>query len=346
MTTFSRFACLAFWTFGAVACSSESVPPEVPSKVQTQQVASVPGTSARVPGAEAAGDAGAPAGWLGVLLPGREVELDARTGGRLIRLEAGLGDRVVAGQSLFRVEARVAEARLEQARAGLEQAEAALLSARAALATAEDRRERRLRLEELFAGEERVAAENEARVAQAAVAAAEAAARAASAAVAGAREELAAAEVRAPFAGRVVLLHRDAGASLAAGEPVLRLALEGEILLRFAVPPTEASRLAAGERVLFRLAGSDVSELHTAEVRQIAPGIDAPSGLVFVEAATGETLPWGSEVEVFKSLLVREAKIRTWDRRAPARLFAAKRKSRAGSRRSQVRILASKGPAS
>lgn len=301
MTTFPRFARIGLLTFGVVACSSEPVPPKVPSKVQPRHVASVPGTSARVPGTEAEGaSANASAGWLGVLLPGREVELDARTAGRLIRLEARLGDRVLAGQSLFRVEARVAEARLEEARAGLEQAEAALVSARAALATAEDRRERRMRLEELFAGEERVAAENEARVAQAAVRAAEAATRAATAAVAGAREEVAAAEVRAPFAGRVVLLHRDAGASLAAGEPVLRLALEGENLLRFAVPPPEATRLTAGERVVFRLAGAEGPELHSAEVRQIAPGIDAPSGLVFVEAAAEEALPWGSEVEVFK----------------------------------------------
>ena len=239
-----------------------------------------------------------PAPWPGVLLAAREVDLGPAAAGRLRALLVSRGQAVAAGARLFDLDRAAAGEALAQAEGRLGAARAELARSHAALATAEDRRERRRRLAELFAGEERVAAENEATAAAATVAAAEAAVVVAAAELERARRELDSSRVEAPFAGRVTLIYRQAGALLAAGEPVLRLAEEGEPLLRFAVPASAVWGLAPGQPVQFRVPDGPALP---ARIRQVATAIDPPSGLFFVEAwPLSEKLPaLGNEVEVF-----------------------------------------------
>ena len=181
----------------------------------------------------------------------------------LARLERLLAEGAVAQQqvdlqrtardsaraALDQARARLAEAEAgaraeeeRQAEAALAQAEANVRGAARGLATAEELYRDRLALKQ-----ETDAAEAQHRAAVEAKAAAEAQVEAAEAARAAAAKKLADATVRAPMDGVVVLKIREPGETVAAGQPILRLADLDHMWLRVYVPETELPRVRLGQ---------------------------------------------------------------------------------------------------
>lgn len=227
--------------------------------------------------------------YLGVVVPRETVEVSADLSGRIESVEVRVGERVEAGQALARVEVEPLRQELSAAEASLGAARAELDRRAAELAEAEKRRRRRENVPETFSREDLEATILEHDTALAAHEGAEARLREQQARVERLRELLRAAVLRAPFRGTVALRHLDPGATVAPGTPVVRLIAAEQLFVRFAVPPARAGELEEGSRVDVALQG--IEDRVTATVDQVAPEIDAASGMVFVEARLDDSLP-------------------------------------------------------
>ena len=207
-----------------------------------------------VAGADAAPD-GAPR-YAATIHYDREATLAFRVPGRIASLPVHPGDRIGTGALIAAIEP---------------DAYAAAEAMRAADATRNDRDAARIG---------RLVAEGA--TSPAAAADARDAAHAAAAGLAAARYDLASTRLVAPFAGIVLARVAQAGETVAAGSPVLRLADSHSPLIAVADIPAEiAARLSAGARAQVRVAGSDAAL--DARVWHVAGAADARSGLVSVE---------------------------------------------------------------
>lgn len=229
--------------------------------------------------AAAAADEAAPA-MVGVLVPEAEVVLVAPGTARLARLELEVGAHVEAGAVVAEMDVRgdrtelaAATAAWKAAAAELERLELELEKARMVRADVEQ-------LEEFVS-------KAELREQRFAERLADARKRSAGASVSQQRSKMeekaariAEAELRAPFAGVIASVFVDAGATLAAGESVVRLISDARVV-RFAVPEGRAEGLRLGARVVVEFAGSPEM---VGEVVAIAPEIEVGSRLIFAEA--------------------------------------------------------------
>jgi multidrug efflux pump subunit AcrA (membrane-fusion protein) len=144
-------------------------------------------------------------------------------------------------------------------------------------------------LPDLVSKEELAEAEVELRTGEATLEAAKAVRLERRAAVEQLRRRLARSELRAPFAGRISRRYLDPGATVAPGDPVVRLATTETLRLRFAVPPEEAAELAPGSRVVVMT--DDGRPLSRAVVLWIAPEIDPVSQRILVAAVPEDGSP-------------------------------------------------------
>lgn len=241
--------------------------------------------------------------WIGVVLPRRSVGLAADRSGYLSAVLVDVGDAVDDGQVVARLEAGELVQELRMAEAALRMAEAERGAAGAAARQARQRHERRAAHPELLSAEELSSAALDAASTEAAEQVAEARLSERRAAVEQLRRRLDLSEIRAPFAGRISRRFLAAGASVAPGTAVVRLATTGVPLIRFAVPPEETRGLAPGSRV--RVTGDDGTPLGHARVSRLSPEIDPISRRVIAEAGpeeemadAGETLWAGLAVRV------------------------------------------------
>ena len=219
--------------------------------------------------------------WVGVVLAAQSVEVAAESTGRLQRVVIAVGDRVERGQLLAVVDTSVLQPEVLRAEAVLREAQAALVQSQALAEQAQLRYERRSGTPEIFSKEDLENALLEARSTRTAQDAARARVEQEQASLDRLRRSLAQADIRAPFAGTVALLHLTAGATVAPGTPVLRLVTPGELSIRFAVPPAELGRVRLGQTV--EVTNGD-GAAWPAVVSRVAPEIDVPSQRVFVEA--------------------------------------------------------------
>ncbi|MCY1013539.1 efflux RND transporter periplasmic adaptor subunit [Nannocystis pusilla] len=222
----------------------------------------------------------APAPMVGVLVPEAEVVLVSSGFSRLARLDLEVGDHVDQGDVVAEMDVRgdrselaMATAAWKASSAELERLELELERARMVRADVEqledyvsraELREQRY-AEKLAAARKRGAG---ASMWQQRSKMEEATAR------------IAEAELRAPFAGVIASRHVDAGATLTAGEPVVRLISDARVL-RFAVPEARSQALRLGAPVTVRFV--DGPEL-AGEVITIAPEIEVGTRLIFAEA--------------------------------------------------------------
>ncbi|MDC0716742.1 efflux RND transporter periplasmic adaptor subunit [Nannocystis bainbridge] len=222
----------------------------------------------------------APAPMVGVLVPEAEVVLVSSGFSRLERLDLEVGDHVDQGEVVAEMDVRgdrselaAATAAWKASSAELERLELELDRARVTRADVEqledyvsraELREQRY-AEKLAAARKRGAG---ASMSQQRSKMEEATAR------------IAEAELRAPFAGVIASRHVDAGATLTAGEPVVRLISDARVL-RFAVPEARSQALRLGAPVSVRFAGGPEV---AAEVITIAPEIEVGTRLIFAEA--------------------------------------------------------------
>jgi RND family efflux transporter MFP subunit len=230
-------------------------------------------------------------GYLGVVVTRDAVDVAAETAGRVDSVTVRVGDRVSRGDVLARLDTRELEQDLGMARASLTAAEAEVTRIRSQVREAETRYKRRSDLPDIFSREELESAKMEMETAEATLKAAEARVSEQEAQVEQLRDRLGRTEIRAPFEGTVALRYLDPGATVLAGSPVVRLLSTEELLVRFAVPPEKVESLAVGDQV--EVAIEDAEVRSPATVLHIAPEIDGPSRMVFVEArldAPEETL--------------------------------------------------------
>ncbi len=270
-----RRAIPSLLVIGLAACAVESTPQSSPG-APPAPAPRVESTAAIVRPA---------AGWTGVVAAAEAVDLGPAFDGVLAEVRVRPGDRVTAGQVIATLDERPLRQDLDSARAARRVARARRPRAGVDVKSARRRVEieknavasgtsaRRLLEEAQFALESARAARGEvsATVAQARMR------------VDQARARLARSAVRAPFDGVIAARYRDAGAAVGPLAPVVRLVGGGGPRLRFAVTPDDSRGLGPGAAVLVDtpMQGKPIQ----AVVEQIAPEVDQPSQMIFIDAA-------------------------------------------------------------
>ncbi|HWB79477.1 MAG TPA: efflux RND transporter periplasmic adaptor subunit [Nannocystaceae bacterium] len=223
-------------------------------------------------------------GFVGVLMPSAAIDLAPTYEGKLDKLHVKIGQWVVQGSAVATFDPSAAREELEIARAEVrvakgEAGQAAALARHAG---------RRLAVEkQLFEqGISPASAIDDAAAdrARAGAAGAGAAGRiaAAKARVEQLERQLEETDLAAPFSGQVALVYREAGAVASPAKPVVRLISTEKSFVRFAVPPAAVSTLRPGATV--DVVVEWLAQPMEATIRDFAPQIDPPTGMVFVEA--------------------------------------------------------------
>jgi membrane fusion protein (multidrug efflux system) len=218
---------------------------------------------------------------VGTLLPNEEVDVRSEISGRVASIAFEEGSRVGKGQLLVKI--NDAELRAQLSRA----------ESRLAIARSEADRQKQLFDQTLTSEREYTNAVNEADVA--------------SAETALIRAQLAKTEVRAPFAGVVGLRSVSEGSYVAPTTLITTLRDISTVKIDFSIPERYAGRLAAGNRVGFRVQGSPRS--YAATVYALETGIDETTRTLRVRArasnADGALVP-GAFADVTVPLVERE----------------------------------------
>lgn len=242
-----------------------------PETVAAAEARSVP------PAPAAAG----PATYVGVIVASETVNLSAELRGRLESVSVRPGERVSRGMVLAEIQPLnlpeqivSADAAVQMARSGVSQAETALRLAR----------ERVSRVEaapDMFSAEQRSEALGNRDTTEKELDSARARLVQAQSELGRLRGQSARRVLRAPSDGWVAARLLDPGALVEAGEPVVRLKRGDHYLLRFAVPPAEASRWATGTPILWHPDGQAGG--YPATVARVAQQVDPASQMVFLE---------------------------------------------------------------
>ncbi|MBX7084205.1 MAG: efflux RND transporter periplasmic adaptor subunit [Nannocystaceae bacterium] len=223
-------------------------------------------------------------GWVAVIMPAKSADVAPQFEGELAQLAVVVGQQVREGEALARFDTAAATEALAIARADLQAARGAAAQAAAAARGARHR----------YRTEQTLAAQGYAAAASVVDAAAESgrtggATASAAGQVAAARARVEQLERRlrdtaltAPFAGEVAVVYREQGALAGPGQPVVRLIDTSAMLVRFAVSPAEAAALPEGTPI--EVVVDWLPQALSAHVRRVAPQVDAPTGLVFLEA--------------------------------------------------------------
>lgn len=223
-------------------------------------------------------------GWVAVLMPAKSIDVAPEFEGEIAELTVGVGQAVEQGGTLAKFDTDAAREELAIAKADLLAAKGA--AAQAAAAAKGARRK--------FLTEQRLAAQGYSAAEAVADARAESgrtggATSNAAGQVAAARARVDALERRlretqlvAPFAGRVAVIYREQGALAGPGAPLVRLIDTSGTIVRFAVSPADAASLPTGTAV--EVVVDWLPQALPARVHHSAPEIDAPTGMVFVEA--------------------------------------------------------------
>ncbi len=242
------------------ACSRPAPPPEAVRSVRTVTVAPASASGTQVYAAD--------------IRARSETRLGFRVGGKMVSRSAEVGQRVKAGDVLARLDPEDLRLAQDAARAAVQTAQV-----NNDLNAADVKRYKELRDQGFISG-----AELERREAGLKSAAAQLAQARAQAAVQVNQAGYSA--LVAPAAGVVVAVEAEPGAVLAAGTPVLRLALDGPRDVVFAVPEDQlrSARALLGKpkALAVRLWGSD-DTLH-ATVREVAAAADAVTRTYLVKA--------------------------------------------------------------
>ncbi len=251
---------------------------DVAPKPQAARAELSPATQHR----SAAGDPAPPACFLGVVLAPGAVEVATEMTGKLESVAVRVGDAVEPGQVLATLDRRQLEHQRSVERAALRTAEAERRRRRLEADRAAEAERRRAELGGLVSREQQEASRFDSAVASAALAAAAAEVERAQARIEQLEAQLAKAQIRAPFAGKVARRYLDAGTVAAAGTPILRLISAETPRARFAVPPAQSAALTAGTPVRVEIEG--LERALSGVVEHLAPEIDAASQMLFAEA--------------------------------------------------------------
>ncbi|HYH00265.1 MAG TPA: efflux RND transporter periplasmic adaptor subunit [Terriglobales bacterium] len=246
----------------------------------------------------------------GSLLADEQADVGARVAGRLESFSVDIGHCVEKGDVLARIDSQELQFRVQQAEAALVQAEARLgiqrganpgsikpedtAVAKQARAVLEEARMSRERTAELFrqgivsrADMDAVVAEHNVADARYQESIEEVLNRRAvvvqrRSELSIARQDLADAQVRAPFGGCVQQRSANVGEYLNEGAPVVNLVRMDPLRLRLQVTERDAAAVKIGQKLTFRVEGD--ANAYPAVVKRISPAITAEGRVVFVEA--------------------------------------------------------------
>lgn len=205
-----------------------------------------------------------------------EPALAFRLGGKMIRREVDVGDRVQAGQVLARLDPVDLDLQLETARAQLASAEAELV-----LARAEVERQRSLLERKLISASQFEAQDAAFQVAGAGLRQARAQAMTAS-------NQLSYAQLQAPEAGVITQRFAEAGQVVTAGQSIFLLAVEGEREVLISVPEQSVEAFTPGRELLIEL-WSAPGQFIPGRLREISPAADAASRTYAARVSIGKT---------------------------------------------------------
>lgn len=229
-------------------------------------------------------DAAGPARYVGVIAASESIDVAPLVAGRIASVAVRPGDQVKAGDVVAEMDPRSMQEELRAAQAAVGAAQAAY---RQAAVDVEDAR-RKLALEKKAVADG-VSARDAYDQAVIGLKRASAAADRAAATAAAERSRLETArdhvgntKLLATFDGIVQLRLRDPGATVQAGEPIVRILGRAELRLRFAIPAERAKTLAIGTAVSATVDG--VAAPVPAMVTQVSPAVDQASGLILIEA--------------------------------------------------------------
>lgn len=224
----------------------------------------------------------APGGHVGVFVAGHATDVATTQMAVVVSVEVDVGDHVLAGAPLVRVDARAAEHELTAI--ALEEQQLRELSTRGAALLDAGVVSREEATQMRFAARAKAAHARRARVL------------------------LDAAVIRAPFAGTVVERRVEQGMVLDPGTPALRILSDGPALVRFGLAPALARGLALGDEVWFRDAADVGVPAMRAHIHSIADELDRSTDLVTIEAGVQGLLPLrsGSRVRVFTAPEMRD----------------------------------------
>lgn len=210
------------------------------------------------------------------------VQVTARVAGVLERVSFREGDRIRAGQIMATIEPLRYRLAADAARAAVEKSHASKADAQAGLSRRESAVEKN---PGLIPGEEVATWRTRLRSTDADVAAAVAAL---------AQSELALrdAYVRAPVAGVIETRSAQTGQYVQPGIVLATLVQRDPLLLRFAIPPSEARHVARGQRVEFAVQESE--KPHYAKISHVSAAADAETRMVTITAEV-ESLPKSRE---------------------------------------------------
>ncbi len=244
------------------ACGEKPAPPAPqPRAVLTHVV--------RVGAGELAGE------YSGEVRPRHETNAAFRVGGKLVERRVEVGERVVAGQVL----ARLDPADLAQTLKGAE-AQLAAAAAERDFARAEESRYRQLQAQGFVSPAALEAKEATRRAAEE-----RHAAQASQASLA--RNQTGYAVLKADRAGVVAAVLAEAGQVVAAGQPVLRITLSGEKEVAIAVPENRVAELAPGRKVGVTLWAAP-DRRYSGRVREVAPQADPVTRTYLVRVAIAD----------------------------------------------------------
>lgn len=219
---------------------------------------------------------------VGVVYARHDVVIAAEAPGRLATVPVELGTAVAEGDLLARLDTAVLEEDLVVQRAdhaaAVAELEIAVLEHTAAAAY----HERRAAYPDSWSAEEIAQAALDRDLAGARVEIARARVDRELARVHLLEIRLAAAEIRAPFAGSVAQRLVQAGVFVQAGTPLVRLISSGDLGVRFSVEETQLAAIAAGAAVRVEVPGAG-AEL-TGTIEHVGPEVDAAMGRLTVEA--------------------------------------------------------------
>ncbi|MEY4576328.1 MAG: hypothetical protein RL701_1031 [Pseudomonadota bacterium] len=244
------------------------------------------------------------ASFVGVVVAGQEAELGAEVGGEVVRVYKDVGDPVRRGEPLLQLAALSVAGARKLAHAQTLEDNATISSARYAQEAAHDLVDRMLHAPNAYSERDLRKAQNDARRASVELDRLRASASVHRAVT---RRDLARADkqvVRAPFDGVLAARAFDLGDFVTAGAVLARV-VDGERLVRFALPTLVHGYVQAGDQV--RIQSQDSADVVPAAVVGVDPEIDSASGLGFARARVparavhGTRFAPGNRVAVFLS---------------------------------------------
>ncbi len=219
-------------------------------------------------------------------------QLSADTAGRVIAVDANIGDEVTRGQVLAEIDPLPHQQRIRELQASVQMATASLAESKVQLENLKVDLDRRLPLLErqMITAAEIQNLQASVQAAEQRVAVAQATIQQNRARLLSAQEDLRNTKIKAPFDGRIAERFVDLGTYVTPNQPVFRIIDDGEIYLRVRVPERDAGRITMDMPVEVRIAAFG-SQPHAGKVFRIAPALDSTTRTLRVDIRLDEELP-------------------------------------------------------